>query len=78
MHICQRAPLSGQGRQYKGYVRSINSDAVRRAPYEITLTKDSVQHGSNKSSGTSHDKDAIIERVIGQRADGFTRNWSFA
>jgi hypothetical protein len=38
--------------------------------YEITLTKDSVQHGSNKSSGTSHDKNAIIERVIGQRADG--------
>lgn len=38
--------------------------------YEITLTKDSVQHGSNKSSSTSHDKNAIIERVIGQRADG--------
>lgn len=37
--------------------------------YEITLTKDSVQHGS-KSSGSSHDQDTIIERVIGLRADG--------
>jgi hypothetical protein len=38
--------------------------------YEITLTKDSVQHGSNKSSGSSHDQDTIIERVIGLRAGG--------
>jgi hypothetical protein len=38
--------------------------------YEITLTKDSVQHGSNKSSGSSHDQDSLIERVIGLRAEG--------
>jgi hypothetical protein len=38
--------------------------------YEITLTKDSVQHGSNKSSGSSHDQDTVIERVIGLRAKG--------
>ena len=38
--------------------------------YEITLVKDSVQQGSNGSSGSSHDKDTIIERVIGLRADG--------
>jgi hypothetical protein len=48
---------------------------VREAPqvgdtYQITLTKDSVQQGSNKSSGTSHDQDTIIERVIGLRAEG--------
>ncbi len=38
--------------------------------YAITLTKDSAQHGSNKSSGTSHDRDTIIERVIGVRTEG--------
>jgi hypothetical protein len=38
--------------------------------YEITLAKDSAQQGSNGSSGSSHDKDTIIERVIGLRAEG--------
>jgi len=38
--------------------------------YEITLTKDSAQHGSNRSSGTSHDRDTIVERVIGVRSEG--------
>jgi hypothetical protein len=38
--------------------------------YEITLAKDSAQQGSNGSSGSSHDKDTIIERVISLRADG--------
>jgi hypothetical protein len=38
--------------------------------YEITLVKDSVQQGSNGSSGSSHDKDTIIEHVTGVRADG--------
>lgn len=38
--------------------------------YEITMTSDSSQQGSNGSSGSSHDKDTIIERVTGLRADG--------
>jgi hypothetical protein len=38
--------------------------------YEITLVKDSAQQGSNGSSGSSHDKDTIIEQVTGVRADG--------
>jgi len=38
--------------------------------YEITLAKDSVQHGNNGSSGNSHDKDTITERVTGLRAEG--------
>jgi hypothetical protein len=38
--------------------------------YEITLVKDSVQQGSNGSSGSSHDKDTIIEQLTGVRADG--------
>ena len=38
--------------------------------YEITLTRDSAQQGRDGSSGSSHDKDTIIERVIGVRADG--------
>ena len=38
--------------------------------YEIALTRDSAQLGSDRSSGSSHDKDTIIERVIGLRADG--------
>jgi hypothetical protein len=38
--------------------------------YEITMTRESAQQGSHGSSGSSHDKDAIIERVIGLRADG--------
>jgi hypothetical protein len=37
--------------------------------YEITLTKDSSQKGTG-SSGSSHDKDTIIERVTGLRPDG--------
>ena len=60
--------------------------------YEITLARDSAQQGSDGSSGSSHDKDAIIERVIGVRADGLelqyhlpdaataderARNWQF-
>src|SRR5665213_3451626 len=49
--------------------------ASPRAPqvgdtYEITLTQDSAQYGTHGSSGSSHDKDTIIERVIGLRADG--------
>src|SRR4029077_5408544 len=38
--------------------------------YEITLTKESSESGSNGSSGSSRDSDALIERVIGLRADG--------
>ncbi|MHA6767006.1 hypothetical protein [Sphingobium ummariense] len=38
--------------------------------YEITMTQDSSQQGSNGSSGSSHNKDTIIERVTGLRADG--------
>jgi hypothetical protein len=60
--------------------------------YEITLTRESAQHGSAGSSGSSHDKDTIVERVIGLRADGLelqydlpnaataderARNWQF-
>ena len=49
--------------------------ASPRAPqvgetYEITLARDSVQQSGDGSSGSSHDKDAIIERVISVRADG--------
>lgn len=60
--------------------------------YEITLTRDSAQQGGDRSSGTSHDKDTIIERVTGSRAGGVeleydlpkaataeerARNWQF-
>src|SRR5205807_734136 len=60
--------------------------------YEVTSTRDSAQQGSHGSSGSSHDKDTIIERVIGLRADGLelqydlpnaataderARNWQF-
>jgi hypothetical protein len=38
--------------------------------YEIVLTRESVQKGSNGSSGSTHDRDAIVERVMGLRADG--------
>lgn len=40
--------------------------------YEITITKtrESAQQGSHGSLGSSRDKDLIIERVIGLRADG--------
>jgi hypothetical protein len=37
--------------------------------YRITLTKDSAQR-SNGSSGSTHDKDTIIERVMGLRSGG--------
>lgn len=38
--------------------------------YEITLAKHSVQKSSDGSSGSSNDKDTIIEQVIGVRVDG--------
>jgi hypothetical protein len=38
--------------------------------YELTSIRDSAQQGSDRSSGSTHDKDSIIERVIGVRADG--------
>jgi hypothetical protein len=38
--------------------------------YEITMTRESAQQGSHGSSGSSRDKDTIIERVISLRADG--------
>jgi hypothetical protein len=38
--------------------------------YEITMIRESAQQGSLGSSGSSHDKDTMIERVIGLRADG--------
>lgn len=38
--------------------------------YELTLTRESAQKGSNGSSGSSHDKDTVIEQVVGLRADG--------
>jgi hypothetical protein len=49
--------------------------ASPRAPqvgdtYEITMTRESAQQGINGSSGNSYDRDAIIERVTGLRADG--------
>jgi hypothetical protein len=70
---------------------------VREAPqvgdtYQVTLVKDSAQHGSNGSGGTSHDQDTLVEQVTGARADGLelqydlpstttaeerTRNWQF-
>lgn len=60
--------------------------------YEITLTTDSVEQGGDGSSGSSYGKDAIVEQVIGLRADGLelqydlpsvataddrARNWQF-
>ncbi|HWA89693.1 MAG TPA: hypothetical protein VG889_06630 [Rhizomicrobium sp.] len=49
--------------------------ASPRAPeigdvYEIVRTQETVRQGSNGSSASSHDKDTIVERVIGLRADG--------
>jgi hypothetical protein len=46
--------------------------------YEITMTKETVQQGSNGSSGNSHDKDTLIERVIGLRADGLEVEYDLA
>jgi hypothetical protein len=73
------------------------AEPVPQAPqvgdtYELTLVKDSAQQGSNGSTGTSHDRDTLIEQVTGVRADGLelqydlpntttaeerTRNWQF-
>jgi hypothetical protein len=36
----------------------------------MTLTRESAHQGGNESSGSSHDKDTIIERVTRLRADG--------
>jgi hypothetical protein len=37
--------------------------------YEITLTRETAEQGSH-GSGSTHDKDTIVERVIGLRSDG--------
>jgi hypothetical protein len=38
--------------------------------YEITMTRDSARQSSRGSSGSTHDKDTVDERVIGLRPDG--------
>jgi hypothetical protein len=38
--------------------------------YEIVMTRESETQGNSGSSGSSHDKDTIVERVIASRADG--------
>jgi hypothetical protein len=38
--------------------------------YQITLTRDSEQGGTDGSSGSSHDQDTVIERVLAVRGDG--------
>jgi len=38
--------------------------------YEITLVRESSEQGGDQSSGSSYDKDVIIERVIGVRPNG--------
>jgi hypothetical protein len=38
--------------------------------HEIVLMRDSAQSKGDQSSGSSHDQDTILERVVGLRADG--------
>jgi hypothetical protein len=38
--------------------------------YEITRVLDTSKQGTNGSTGSSHDQDVIVERVVGLRADG--------
>jgi len=38
--------------------------------YELTIVTETTDTGSNGSSGTSHDQDAMLERVIAVRPDG--------
>src|SRR5690348_1709654 len=44
--------------------------------YQITLTKESEQQGASGSSN-SHDRDTIVERVVGLRADGMELEYDF-
>ena len=44
--------------------------------YQIILTKESEQKGSLGSSN-SHDRDTIVERVVGLRADGIELEYDF-
>jgi hypothetical protein len=51
------------------------AEASPRAPqvgdtYEIIMTRESAQQGNQGSSGNSNDRDMIVERVVGVRADG--------
>ena len=45
--------------------------------YEITLIRESAQQGSHGSTGSSYDKDTMVERVIGLRADGLELEYDF-
>lgn len=38
--------------------------------YEITMVRETAQQSSGQSSGTSYDKDTIVERVLAERPDG--------
>jgi hypothetical protein len=56
-------------------ISSTSTASVQRPPqvgdaYEITLIRTSSQQGSDGSSGSTDDKDAIVERVTGVSADG--------
>jgi hypothetical protein len=46
--------------------------------YEITMNRDSAQQSNDHSSGSSHDRDTVVERVVGVRADGLELEYDFA
>lgn len=45
--------------------------------YEIILVRDSARQGPNGSTGSSHDQDAIIERIEAVRPDGLQAVFDF-
>jgi hypothetical protein len=45
--------------------------------YQITLTRHSTEQGTDGSSGSSDDRDVLIERVIGVRVDGQELEYDF-
>jgi hypothetical protein len=69
------------------FVLLVSTTAIEAAPtvssphvgdaYQVTLSQDSTEQGTDGSSGSSNDRDTIIERVIGVRPDGVELEYDF-
>jgi hypothetical protein len=57
-------------------VASANGDRIGDT-YEITRVQESAQQSGGASSGTSYDRDTIIERVLDVRPDGLELEYDF-
>jgi len=53
------------------------AEPKRGDTYELTLNRDMAQRNDLGGTGSSHDQDTLIERVVGARSDGLELEYDF-